>query len=252
MIDWLDTAIVVTLIGLLGSAIIAAVGYLFKIKREARRSGRRLLYVLLEIRHGLKATLLDPEKAIKEFNECFISYFKEKGFSDEMMPDLKVIEEMAVSHISSVLEANKSDFDERLLTIYENALSDLACEAPVLAFMLKGKDKLEEIALKSSDYLDSSSSSLKKYDHNEETELAISHIYDFANDEVKQKLMGMFNEELMLLARYCGRKELKQVKLIIENDNSIVDFCMEIEDKFEQLMLSVSELLKEQGQLKGS
>ena len=199
--------VIASLIGVAGlafAALLSSIGYFYRGRVESKRSARTVLYLLLEIRHALGASFFNAEKAKDEYIKHYISRLKEKGVdADRRDHDLQ-IGSLVEDHFSKLAKASKTDIKERLIQPFEEALSELSQISPVLAYRLRGKEKLELIAKLNSSYLDDFKEGLI---NNIKEEWARTAMLEFAQEMESEALKRMsenLDQEISILSKHCG------------------------------------------------
>ncbi|WP_305639203.1 hypothetical protein [Polaromonas sp.] len=131
-------------LGILGgalSAVIAALSYWAKTRHERRRATRTALYYLLEVHHLVRRLRVATNNLASQIVQDIRTALEERGSS---------IAEAEVASASEQLKPVMRDFMhaqlEELSTDirdpFAKALADLAKEDPILAFRLRGRDRL--------------------------------------------------------------------------------------------------------------
>lgn len=214
----LDVKVIASLIGVAGlafAALLSSIGYFYRGRIESKRSARKVLYLLLEIRYALSVSLFNADKAKDEYIRHYTDRLKEKGI-DVNYEDIDAkIGSVVADHFNSLAKTAKTDIAERLINPFEEALSELSQISPVLAYRLRGKEKLELIAKLNSSYLDSF-----KVDFVEglEAEWAKKTMVEFAKDmenAALKKLSGNLDQEVTILSKRCGWKDKYECKSVL-------------------------------------
>jgi len=151
----MNIKVIAALIGVCGifiSAILSSAGYLFKTKLETKRSARKVLYLLLEIRYGIMNSLFDPNEATKAYVARYNYRMKEKGFIVDVSIGYGAMYDLIREHFHNLIISMRTDFKQRLLIPYEEALFEFSTVNPVMAYKLRGKDKFETIITHTNDY----------------------------------------------------------------------------------------------------
>ncbi len=201
----LDVKIIAALIGIIGiviASIFSSAGYFFKIRLESKRSARTVLYFLLEIRHTTTRLLFDPNQATEEWFKYFTKKLKDMGINMESARIEEPLFNLVASHFQNINSASKPDIEERILEPFEKALQDLASVNPVLAYRLKGKEKIEAI-------IDHTKNYQKQYNEVVTSKIEFKPLrnkaFDFA-DNAKEKALSQIaetlEEDILVLAAY--------------------------------------------------
>ena len=86
------TTFLVGITGLAFAAILSSVGYLYRGWLESRRSARKVLYLLLEIRYALSVSFFNAHSAKEEYIKHYSLHLKEKGINVEIKDIARPIE----------------------------------------------------------------------------------------------------------------------------------------------------------------
>lgn len=160
----MDAVFIQTLIENLGvpaAAIFAAIGYWYKSQREHKKSTRKVLYLMLELRHAIMAGVFDPEKATDEYFRHSVANSKKKGLDLDPAQITDDLRAMVTEHFENIRAAQQVDFG-KILPALDQALLEMACQNPVLAYRLRGKEKLEKLISHTRDYQTKFASNMEK------------------------------------------------------------------------------------------
>ncbi|WP_315983118.1 hypothetical protein [Aliamphritea spongicola] len=116
-------------------------------------------------------------------------------------------------HLDNLYEANSIDIDSKLVPSFEEALSELSTDNPVLAFYLRGQEKLEMIAQVSKRYTDEIPSTVLD---NESPEWVGSLVEDLSKSQYIDFLSSL-SKNLTMMSYYYPKTV---VTLLIENVKS--------------------------------
>lgn len=136
----------------LGTPALLAVGYLFRVWRESKRTVRYALYALLEIWHRLSVFYRT------DFDDFFEKVFRE---IQRQIPDAALADdqrEAVRQHYSPVLERHLqqqalSDL-ESFESQFADAVSSLSADAPILAYRVNAATKTRKFLRFLESYLD--------------------------------------------------------------------------------------------------
>jgi len=146
IITSMDVKVIASIIGVFGllvAALLSSAGYLYRSRLEGKKSARKVLYLLLEIRYAIKAALFDVDEISARYISHYVNRMQEKGLPIKQEEMEAMILGIIKSHLENVISALKTDVKTRLLPPFEEALMELAAVAPVLAYQLRGKEKVE-------------------------------------------------------------------------------------------------------------
>lgn len=128
-------------LGAMGSAFLAALAYWAKTTHERRRVTRTVLYYLLELHHIVNRVNLAVNSIegmlMTEMRRGFATRgltFNEADGMEAMKLALPHIANFAYGEVAGTVAEGAGDFNK--------ALTDLARENPVLAFRLRGRDRV--------------------------------------------------------------------------------------------------------------
>ena len=143
-------------LGATGSAVLAALAYWAKTNHERRRVTRTVLYHLLEMHHVVNRVRV----AVGELEHVLLFElrralqargltFNEQDGQAAMRLSIPYLAKFAFSEVEGTMANGAQAFDK--------ALSDLARENPVLAFHLRGRDKVAVMGGRLKDFVQSAS-----------------------------------------------------------------------------------------------
>lgn len=231
-------ATVVAFFGTFIAAALASIGYLYRMRIEQKKSFRKVLYFLLEIRNSVLANLFDPETAAKQYFEHIESKLSAFGNTSPIeIPEQ--IRMMIVEHFRSVVSTQATDIKARLLAPFEQALLEMASINPTLAYRLYGKEKVMELV-----------DHTRRY----ESEVVRSFTQDLPETigpilretSVKQtksalhEISALLDDDIRLLAANCGIRERFQCWRILKKN---LEYRNKID--FDELDTGIDELIRE-------
>lgn len=123
------------------STLLAAFGYWTKTRHEQRRATRTVLYYLLEHHHHVRRAHESVRSLQTKFLAVMLDSLKVRGVqvSDEEWSKVRQqVAPLIRSFVSSEIQENLVSLQEPL----ERALADLARENPVLAYRLRGRERI--------------------------------------------------------------------------------------------------------------
>lgn len=123
------------------SAVFAALSYWAKTRHERRRMTRVVLYHLLEMHHQIRRSHFGLKNYEAEFLKECQRALAENGVAMSGQEAALLKETLAPllkAYIAQELQSLAAEMSEP----FEQALSDLSREDPMLAFMLRGRDQL--------------------------------------------------------------------------------------------------------------
>ncbi|CAE6927414.1 conserved protein of unknown function [Ectopseudomonas oleovorans] len=209
------------LAGIALAALLSALGYFLKTRIEAKKSARKVLYYLLEIRFSIRSSLIDPAEIYKEF-----STFTEKEFAKrEMEIDRPTIERLIgplmLGHFTNLANAVKVELDDKVLVPYEEALSEFSQINPVLAYKLKGREQLQKVISHTSDYNLALETTLKPLFAEENSQIT-QEIFELSRDQAKESAKSLCAEidlDIIAVAKNCGISDYLACRKLISLPN---------------------------------
>jgi hypothetical protein len=143
----MEIEIIVAVIGLSGIAIsssLGLLGYFLKIRIEYKKNARKVLYYLLEMRHSIRSSLVDPNESYREFCEFMEAALARRGLTIDRADVEPLLGTLLLNHFTNMINSTKTVLNERLLESYENSLSELSYINPVVAYRLRGRETLQQ------------------------------------------------------------------------------------------------------------
>lgn len=198
-------------LGAAGSAFVAACAYWAKTNHERRRVTRTVLYYLLELHHVLNRSSI----ALKSIENILLTEVRKaleargQPFSEE---DYKAAMKLALPHLArfalTELEASVAESADS----FSKALSDLARENPILAFRLRGRDKLVLLGSKLQEFTKLSTTSEKTLE--EELSLLKQLLLSLSEEDLRNSIRStawgcdiITHLKVLVLLRRAQRKE---------------------------------------------
>lgn len=220
MIFGIDVKIIAALIALLGvilASVLSAGAYFYKVRVEVRKSSKRCLYYLLEIRHFILSSLFDPKKETEHYIEHYAKHLASKGITlskDDFEPELL---EFIEQHFNNIVSSMKTKALENLVKPYEDSLLELSAINPVLAYSLRGRETLAKLLSQTKEYSDSVPD---KITIPEGLEWMSDLVVDMSNDMSEKAIedsLAQLEEDIIALAKSCDSKSHKYTKMVLEN-----------------------------------
>lgn len=247
----MDIEVIVALVGIFGvfvAAVLSSAGYLYRASTDAKRSARTVLYFLLEIRHALALSLIDPSDATKKYFEYYARRLNENGIEQDIGELSSAMFPLLYDYFEKLISSMKTDMKTRLLEPYENSLMEFAAVNPVLAYQLRGKEKLEAlVAVSNVHHSRVNAEVIEAVD----IDWAKSVLAEFAEDVRTNNfttITKQLDDDIIVLARHCGRRDLKMCKAVYANslnEENKYDFS-EIDDWIDKLIARVVEAARKQ------
>jgi len=201
----MDSKVIAALIGLLGislGALLGGVGYYLKSRSERLQTKKLVLFHLLEIRHLLKSSYANPKEITAEYLKCCKSCFLKLGLNDdEDVP--KELNELIESHMTNLLKVLSPEISIEFINAFENSLQSLCKDDPVLAFQLRGKEKLTEVLTTQDNYI-KNFSNLKFLGTSQQENEFVEKQLDNMNNKATKELIRDIDKDISLVSRHCG------------------------------------------------
>lgn len=233
----LDTTIIAAAIGVLGTclaALLASAGYIFKTRQETRRSVRKVLYCLLELRSALSSYRLDANDATDKFIKCAMQRMADRwGMSATDCTD--EVRTILANHFSNMILALRPEIDETLIEQLESALLEMAQSHPILAFRIRGKEKLEAALSLTKTYHETVHANVIAGINDELAKEKISNVGRAFEADVIDHAIKRLNEDILQVAWTSGifhylrcrfSPSLGELVLDFSEVNDIVDVLM--------------------------
>ncbi|WFC62630.1 hypothetical protein EWH21_13180 [Pseudomonas sp. REST10] len=195
----MDIEHVLVLVGITLAALLSSIGFYWRNRIEIKKSTRKVLYYLLEIRYAIHTSLINPDHTYSKYIQDISVEMKKRDMDLDIDELNKLMAPVIMKHLTDINSTVKTDIDEKVLAPYETALLELATINPVLAYQLKGKEKLQELLNHNKNY--------------------ISHL----NSEILPNLLSNFEHGKQALAELGISRHEKSIKeLTAELDGEIL------------------------------
>lgn len=247
-----DTKVITATLAIVGTfiaAVLSSAGYLYRIRTEQKKSLRRVLYLMLEIRHAVTERLFDPDAATDEYLNEISKRLEARGLKGEEDEFPEIYRELISSHFKNVISSLQTELDERLITPFEEALLEMSAVAPTLAFKLRGREKLERVIGHTKQYISQLPNKLEGDIPEPElknTQEAFNKIKEDALNEIYETL----NNDALVLAQECSWSDFRACKKIIEtgiNPKQNLDFS-ELDSLIDTLIKSITKTHNHDGE----
>lgn len=211
------------------AAVLGSFGYLYRIRRDNRRSARTLLYVLLELRYSVAKSLVDPKNATKDYFTHFIKRSTELGVNGlgEDTPD--EYSQLVESHIKKVIDASITDIEGSLIPEYEKALFEFSKDSPVVAYQLRGREAFGNLIKLTEDYSKSLIDLIEDIEAEEWVKKVILDTQKEIKSESYNELISLLNDDVNRLSRRCSLVDWLRCKYRI-NSNPSVETLMDFKE----------------------
>ncbi|MHA6494710.1 hypothetical protein ACX0MV_15905 [Pseudomonas borbori] len=223
----MDFQVFASIIGIAFAALISASGYLYKNRMETKRSARKVLYYLLEIRYAINTSLIDPASIYDQYiTHCFKAFSDKGGIVNRGQVE-SLIGKYVYQHFVNIADSLKTDIDERILIPYEQALLELSEINPTLAYKLRGKERLQHAITHTSAYSDTFENEILPTLPlvTGEMSRAIKKFSSSQKNEALDDIENSFNDQILMVAKSCGVFDyLKCKKILKQSIDQSVDF----------------------------
>ncbi len=224
-------AVLIGLSGISLGAFFSGLGYFLKERAERLKTKNHILFHLLGIRNSIKSEYVDPNELARDYLNYCREYFKRKGIPD---PD-NVPEELRVlveSHFKNTVKAVKPVLDVDFIKSFEEAVYSLSFEHPVLAFKLRGSERVDGIIAAQNQYL-SNFDAVFDVDAPEIVKRTASTHVTELNYKVIEDLIKDIDNDIALVSASCGLLVRFAVRKIIRE-------TAKVKLNFEELGLDVA------------
>ncbi|WP_278369266.1 hypothetical protein [Pseudoalteromonas lipolytica] len=240
-----DTKIIAALFTAATALIIAstsAFAFFYRSRRDDKRNAKKVLFLLLEVRHAIKLKTLPIDEVAKEYCEYAAKKLNsfttgEVNISSESF-DFQLIKRILSEQLASI-EENLAD---GVIPSLNEKLTDLAEDNPILAFKIRGRDNfLKLFETSKTQIMNFPISNTELPPDNEKALLeCIGKIMLLrAAKESNLHIDAAIDE----IARYCGQSQFKKWHKLKKETASEhgFDFTL-LDDFFESCYLAMVEL----------
>lgn len=202
----MDIESALALAGIALAALLSALGYFLKTRIEAKKSARKVLYYLLEIRFSIRNSLIDPREVYEEFSTHMEKELTKRGIAVDRPAIDSLIGPLILEHLANIADAVKVQINEKILTPYEAALSDFSEINPVLAYTLKGREQLQQVILHTANYATTLEAVLEPLFNKEKSDVD-SRLLEYSRLQNKDMIKSICSEidyDIIAVAKNCG------------------------------------------------
>lgn len=224
-----DAGIIAALVALAGTFIAAALssaGYLYRASNDQKRSARRALYHLLELRYAIGNDQLDAAKNA----DAYFEYAKKRIAARFPMVKLgdvpAALRDLFAEQFKNMIAVRGTDITNRLLGPYEESLLELSTVNPVLAFRLRGREKVSALFKQLDQYTSRCETMFSEQIPEKFQSTYMSTASAVRDDAVKQALTAL-DKDVLLLAQECGQRDYKACQDVLKHampDGPLLDF----------------------------
>jgi hypothetical protein len=215
-IDVKVIAAIIALFGVLLASALSAGAYFYKVRVDAQKSTKKSLYYLLEIRYFILTSLFDPKKE----TEAYIKHYSEHISRTEIKLTRQDFEDNLVdlikAHFENIISTLKSKVENDLVLPYEESLLELSTINPVLAYSLKGREKLGELLSQTKNYTNSIPENIEIPEGMEWLTNLVPDISTEMSEKAVEESLLQLEDDITALAKTCGRKTYKNTKEMLK------------------------------------
>nr|WP_024593200.1 hypothetical protein [Pseudoalteromonas sp. TB13] len=243
-----DTKIIAALITAATALIIASTGafaFFYRSRRDDKRNAKKVLFLLLEVRHAIKLKTLPIDEVAQEY--CDYAAKKLSSFAPEESNisienlDLQPIKKQLSEQLASIEES----LTDSVIPTLNDKLTDLAEDNPILAFKIRGRDnflKLFETSKTQITNLAIPNTGLPT----DIEKVFLERIAKITLIRVAKESNRHIDDAIHKIARYCGRSQLKKWQKLKQETASEHGFDFtQLDDFFESSYQAAIELEKE-------
>lgn len=240
--------IIAALIGLGGVALasfLGGLGYFLRTRSERLESRRVVLFYLLEIRHAFLANMFEPKDVLKQYLAYCDGFFKKNGIvgDGEIPEDIKLL---LLNHFTAVRDLVQQRLEEEIVAPFINALNNLAKQAPIMAFKIRGKESIGKLIILQNNYADG-------FQKTESVSAApiLSKVITSQLDNLRNTNISELNDELnqviKMVAKSCGLlsyfecRNILKIEVKAEIDFSEMGLDEHLKDFMNALQKAVTE-----------
>jgi hypothetical protein len=219
MIYGIDVKVIAAVIALFGvflASVLSAGAYFYKVRVEAQKSTKKSLYYLLEIRYFILTSLFDPEKATEAYLEHYSEHLSAKGIRLTRQDFEDSLVDLIRGHFENIITTLKAKVENDLVQPYEESLLELATINPVLAYSLKGREKLGELLSQAKSYSESVPENINIPEGMEWLTDMMPDISTEMSGKAVEESLSQLEDDITALAKTCGRHTYKNTKEMLK------------------------------------
>lgn len=235
------------------AALISAFAYLYKNRMESKRSARKVLYYLLEIRYSINTSLIDPNAIYEQYiSQCLETLSKRIGIINREQLEL-LVGKYIHEHFVNIAEPIRTEIDERILIPYEQSLLELAEVDPITAYKLRGKERIQEAITHTQKYSKTLESEILPNlpFANDNMNSALKEFSTSQHNDALNGIENCFNDQILMVAKSCSFVDYLKCKKILKSSidqSSDIDFS-ELTNLLDELLeIYKAQLAKTNGQ----
>jgi len=242
MIYGIDVKVIAALIALFGvllASTLSAGAYFYKVRVEAQKSTKKSLYYLLEIRYFILTSLFDPKKETEAYLEHYSEHLSAKEIKLTRQDFEDSLVDLIRGHFENIMATLKTKVENDLVQPYEDSLLELATMNPVLAYSLKGREKLGELLSKAKNYSESVPENIDIPEGMEWLTDLVPDISTEMSENAVEDSLSQLEDDITALAKTCGRKTYKNTKEMLKKRLTFDD-----KDTFSELDIYMDQVIE--------
>lgn len=244
-----DTKIIAALITAATALIIASTGalaFFYRSRRDDKRNAKKVLFLLLEVRHAIKLKTLPIDQVAIEY--CEYAAKKLSSFTPEESDisvenfDLQPIKNQLSEQLASIEES----LTDSVIPALNDKLTDLAEDNPILAFKIRGRDNFLKLFETSKTQI--TNLAIPNMGLSSDIEKALlERIAKIMLIRVAKESNQHIDDAIYEIARYCGQSQLRKwQKLKLETASEHGFDFTQLDELFESCHLAMTELSKDE------
>lgn len=238
-----EATILAAILGACLAAVLASVGYLYKTRQETRRSVRKVLYCLLEIKFALSFYRLDSNDAAGQLIRCALKRMADRwGVTGEDCPE--EVRAALAKHFGDILLAMRPEIDAKLIDQLESALLELAQTHPILAFRIRGKQKLDVALSITKSYSETVPARFAAALHDERMREQVKDVGKSFGSNVIGQAIEMLNVDILHVAFASGIFHYLRCRFMPSLGELTLDFSM-TNDAVDAVMGQLAQVLRQ-------
>ena len=202
----MDIENVLALAGITLAALLSAFGFFWRNRIEIKKSTRKVLYYLLEIRYAIHTSLIDPAHIYKKYIQDMTSILEARDVEIDLDELNRVIAPAITQYLINISDSVRVNIDEKILIPYEAALLELATINPVLAYHLKDKEKIQDLLNHNKNYVSHLNTELlpNLFSGFERGKEALAELGLSRHEKNSRELSAELDKDILKVSRSCG------------------------------------------------
>jgi hypothetical protein len=214
---------IIALFGILLASALSAGAYFYKVRVETHKSIKKSLYYLLEIRHFILTSLFNPKKEIEVYLKHYSEHLTNKGIKLSRRDFENSLVDFIRGHFENSISTLKANVENDLVLPYEESLLELSTINPVLAYSLKGREKLGELLIQARNYSDSLPDKIDIPGGEKWLRDIVPNITTELSEKLVEETLSELENDITVLAKTCGNKTYKDTKTLLKKKLTFKD-----------------------------